>query len=256
VGGPIFKNRTFSFVNMQFLHASQDFGVTNLVYTQSARNGQIRYVQQQGSCVGSNDTSCPHNDNASASDAVVDASGNPLPGIPIGTYDVAANDPAHLGLDPSIQKFLSRTPLPNNYQIGDGLNTVGYNFRAPEQERQVDFTVRIDHNFNAKNSIFGRWAHGHQNTIGDIGNGGLQPFPGAPNVVDTFRQPRNLAIGWRYTPNSTMTNEVIVGMNRFIFNFAIPIRIMRRTRPSSLIPMGSAIRPQLLCRIMWATNGP
>ena len=216
VGGPIFKNKTFFFVNMQFLHASQDFGVNSVVYTQMARNGQIRYVQQTGNFVGA------HNDNASASDAVVDSNGNPLPGVPIGTYDVVANDPAHLGLDPSIQKFLALTPLPNNYNIGDGLNTAGYQFHAPEEERQVDFTVRVDHNFNSKNSVFGRWAHGHQNTVGDIINGGLQPFPGAPNVVNTYRQPRNLAISWRYNPSSTMTNELIAGMNRFSFNFANP----------------------------------
>ena len=222
VGGPVFKNRTFFFVNMQFLHASQSFLVNSLVYTQQARNGQIRYLRQTGTCVGSTSTSCPHNDNASASDAVVDANGNPLPGLAIGTYDVAANDPAHLGLDPSIQKFIGLTPLPNNFNIGDGLNTAGFQFLAPEQERQVDLTVRIDHQFNSKNSIFGRWAQGHQNTVGDIVNGGLPPFPGAPNIVDTFRQPRNLAISWRYTPNSVVTNEVIAGMNRFTFNFANP----------------------------------
>ncbi|MDP9158628.1 MAG: TonB-dependent receptor, partial [Acidobacteriota bacterium] len=222
VGGPIFKNRTFFFVNTQLLHASQDFLVNSLVYTQPARMGLFRYLQQQGACIGSTSSSCPHNDNAAASDAVVDGSGNPLPGLPIGTYDINANDPAHLGLDGSIQKFIGLTPLPNNFNIGDGLNTAGFRFQAPEQERQVDFTVRIDHQFNSKNSIFGRWAHGHQNTIGDIGNGGLRPFPNAPNIVDTDRQPRNLAISWRYTPNSHVTNEVIAGMNRFIFNFVNP----------------------------------
>ena len=216
VGGPIFKNKTFFFVNMQFLHASQSFLVNSTVYTQQARSGTIRYLQQTDAFVGA------HNDNASASDAVVDASGNPLPGLPIGSYDVVANDPQGLGLDPSIQNFLGKTPLPNNFNIGDGLNTAGYQFLAPEQERQVDFTVRIDHQFNSKNSIFGRWAQGHQNTIGDIGNGGLRPFPGAPDVVNTYRQPRNLAISWRYTPNSTVTNEAIIGMNRFGFNFANP----------------------------------
>jgi Carboxypeptidase regulatory-like domain len=224
VGGPIFKNKTFFFVNMQFLHASQSFLVNSLVYTKQARNGQIRYLQQTGTCIGDTNPNdnCPHNDNAAASDAVVDANGNPLPGLAIGTYGVAANDPAHLGLDSSIQKFIGLTPLPNNFNIGDGLNTAGFQFLAPEQERQVDFTVRIDHQFNSKNSIFGRWAHGHQNTVGDIVNGGLPPFPGAPNIVDTFRQPRNLAISWRYTPSSIVTNEVIAGMNRFIFNFANP----------------------------------
>jgi hypothetical protein len=222
VGGPIFKNKTFFFVNTQLLHASQDFTNTSLVYTQSARNGLIRYLQQSGSCVGSTDSSCPHNNPAGATGAVVDTTGNPLPGLSIGTYDVAANDSLHLGLDASIQKFIGLTPQPNNFTVGDGLNTAGYTFQAPEQERQVDFTVRIDHNFNSKNSIFGRWAHGHQNTIGDIGNAGLQPFPNAPNIVNTDRQPRNLAISWRYTPSSSVTNEVIAGMNRFIFNFVNP----------------------------------
>ena len=222
VGGPIFKNKTFFFVNMQFLHAAQSFTVNSLVYTQQARTGQIRYLKQPGSCIGLSDPNCPHNDNASASDAVVDANGNPLPGLAIGTYNVVANDPTGLGLDPSIQAFLAKTPLPNNFNIGDGLNTAGFQFLAPEQERQVDLTIRIDHQFNTRNSIFGRWAQGHQNTIGDIGNGGLRPFPNAPDVVDTYRQPRNLAISWRYTPNPTVTNEAIIGMSRFGFNFANP----------------------------------
>jgi carboxypeptidase family protein len=216
-GGPIFKNKTFFFVNTQVLHSSQDFTNTSIVYTQSLRNGLFRYVTNPAGC----GTSCPNvNAPAGSAGASVDASGNPI--VPISTYDIAANDPVHRGLDPSIQQFLGLTLPPNNFTVGDGLNTAGYTFQAPEEERQVDFTVRIDHNFNAKSSIFGRWAHGHQNTIGDSGNLGLQPFPNAPPIVNTTRQPRNLAVSWRYTPSSTITNEFVVGMNRFIFNFVTP----------------------------------
>jgi hypothetical protein len=217
VGGPIIKNKTFFFVNTQFLHTSQDFATTSIVYTNSARSGIFRYASNPAGC----GSACSNqNAPAGASNASVDASGNPI--VPISVYDIAANDPAHRGLDPSIQQFLGLTLPPNNFTVGDGLNTAGYTFQAPEEERQVDFTVRIDHNFNSKNSIFGRWAHGHQNTIGDSGNLGLRPFPNAPDIVNTTRQPRNLAISWRYTPSSAITNEVIVGMNRFIFNFVTP----------------------------------
>ncbi len=184
-----------------------------------ARQGIFRYVTQPAGC-DSSANGCPQNNPAGTSGASVDASGNPI--VPINSYNIVTNDPAHRGLDPSIQKFLGLTPPPNYYGIGDGLNFAAYQFLAPEAERQVDFTVRIDHQFNAKNSIYGRWAHGHQNTVGDIGNGGLQPFPNAPNIVNTLRQPRNLALSWRYTPSATVTNEVIAGMNRFIFNFINP----------------------------------
>lgn len=183
--------------------------------------GMIRYALNPANCgVGANPP-CPNQNNpANSTNASVDSNGKPI--VPFGTYLVAPDDYASRGLDSSIQSYLALTPLPNTFTTGDGLNTAGFISQAPENERQVDFTVRIDHQFNSKNSIFGRWAHGHQNTIGDNGNGGLAPFPGLPNIVDTTRQPRNLAISWRYNPKSSVTNEVIVGMNRFIFNFLTP----------------------------------
>ena len=62
------------------------------------------------------------------SNATVDKSGNPLPNINVVLYDVAANDPDGLGLDPTVQKVLNSMPLPNNYTVGDGLNVAGFSF--------------------------------------------------------------------------------------------------------------------------------
>ena len=211
-GGPTHysgKNKTFFFTNLQLLRTSQSFFVNRTVYTQQARAGIYRYV------VGG------VNRNATQASPSVDANGNPLPGLTIGSYNVLANS-GGLGLDPTTQFIIGFTPLPNNFNVGDGLNVAGFGFVAPQTERQYDFTTKIDHYFNDRHSIYVRWAHGSQNTLGDNANGGLQKFPGIPNFVDTYRTPRNLAVNYRWTMSPTVVNEFVTGFNRFTFSFNNP----------------------------------
>lgn len=214
LGGPIRKNKTFFFTNLQVLHTLRTVHVSSTVLTDSVRKGIFRYVTG-GNC----GTPC-RNRPAGTTGASVDSSGNVLPGVNLSSYDIAANDPAKAGLDPTIQGIISKTPLPNNFTVGDGLNVAAFDSQAPEFERQVDWVTKVDHAFSERNSVFARWAHGHQNTLGDTVNLGSPPFPGAPDAVDTRRSPRNLAIAWRWTPTNRVTNEFVVGMNRFKFSFA------------------------------------
>jgi hypothetical protein len=223
IGGPVFlprfgeggkthyngRNKTFFFTNVQFLRTQQSFFVNRTVYTQQVRNGLYRYVQ--GGL----------NRNASQTSPSVDANGNPLPGLTVRSYNVFAN-PQGLGIDPTVALILGFTPLPNNFNVGDGLNTGGFSFVAPQLERQYDFTTKVDHIFNDRHTVYVRWAHGAQNTFGDNANGGLQKFPGIPNFVDTFRLPRNLAVNHRWTITPSVVNEFVAGFNRFTFSFNNP----------------------------------
>jgi Carboxypeptidase regulatory-like domain len=223
LGGPVFlpkfgeggpthyngKNKTFFFTNLQLLRTKQSFFVNRTVYTAQARNGIFRYVQ--GGI----------NRNATQASPSVDANGNPLPNLTIRSYNLFPN-PAGLSADPTTQFIIGVTPLPNNFSVGDGLNTAGFGFVAPQTERQYDFTTKIDHYFNERHSIYVRWAHGAQNTLGDNGNSGLQKFPGIPNFVDTYRLPRNLAVNYRWTVTPTVVNEFVTGFNRFTFSFNNP----------------------------------
>src|SRR5262249_31136154 len=214
LGGPIRNDKTFFFTNLQVLRTLRTVHVSSPVLTDSARRGLFRYVTD-GAC----GTPC-RNRPANSNGASVDAAGNVLPGVNVATYDVVANDPARLGLDPTIGGLIGKTPAPNNFATGDGLNVAAFDWQAPEFERQADWAIKVDHVFSDRNSVFVRWAHGHQNTLGDTANGGSPPFPGAPDAVDTKRSPRNLAVDWRWTPTNRITNEFVVGMNRFKFSFA------------------------------------
>lgn len=240
IGGPIRKKKTFFFANFQWLRTLHTEINSQPVFTQQARNGNLRFIDQGSPICQSSanyltaDGNC-YDTAAGSSNATVDSAGNPLPGVNIVNYNVAGNDPQNLGLDPSVQAMInsSKIPLPNDFLFGDGLNIAGFDWLATEREKQMDYTIRIDNTFNNSHSVFVRWSAGHQNTFGDTANGGLAVLPGFPNVVDTFRSPQNLAVNWRWLINPKMLNEFVVGMNRFGFNFANPDSNYRNNPPFS-----------------------
>jgi hypothetical protein len=210
LGGPIRKGKTFYFGNLQVLRASRNREVTSLTYTEQARNGIWRYV------IGG------RNQPAGVAGSSVDAHGSVLPGIQVGTYNVAAKDPQQLGLSADTQRLIKMMPLPNRFTTGDGLNVAGYTFYPSESEQQYDAVIKVDHVFSARHYTFGRVAWGEQNSICDRVNGGEPPFPDTPCQVDTFRNPFNLAAGWRWNPGSNIVNELVVGLNQFDFDFQTP----------------------------------
>jgi hypothetical protein len=224
LGGPIIlpgydgrEKKTYFFTNLQLLRTQQGILVTRTVYTQQARQGLFRY--RLGAA----------NAPAGTSNPSIDGNGNVLPIVNVATYNVVANDPlcltqpANCGLDPTTRALINAAPAPNNFFVGDGLNTAGFSFAAPQLEKQYDFVLKVDHAFNDRNTIYVRYAQGAQNTFGDNGNAGLKSFPDSPfNTVDTFRNPKNAAINYRWTPTPTITNEFVVGLNKFAFTFGNP----------------------------------
>jgi hypothetical protein len=220
LGGPIKKDKLLFFANLQLLRAYDTALVTRTVYTAAARGGLFRYVVGRANAP-----------TGGTSPAAVDGAGNPVVPACIGTpptnapclssYNIAAN-PTGIGIDPALAAIINGSPLPNNFTVGDGLNTAGFDFASPQHERQYDFASKFDYKLRENSQIYVRYAQGSQSSLGDSANGGRPIFPGSPNFVDTGRTPKNLAINWRWSPTSSTTNEAIFGLSKYFFTFATP----------------------------------
>lgn len=210
VGGPIWRNKTFFFANIQRLAASETRTVNRLTYTATARQGLLRYVAGG------------RNRPFGASGASVDSAGNPVAGLNVATYNVVANDPQRAGIDKTIGAAIAKLPLPYNFTGGDGLNTAYYTWSAPVTEKQQDNVIRIDHQLSSKHSLFGRGSWGYQDSVCDAANSGTAFFPGTGCNVNTERGPKNIAASWRYVISPKIINEFIFGHSDFTFNFVSP----------------------------------
>jgi hypothetical protein len=231
-GGPILKNKTFFFgswqgQNVKFTQPiDQTFGFP-VLYTQSVLAGKYRYFKADpnnpfkinGVTITRNDPLLVDPKTGAYVAGVHDcASATDLNCV--ASYDIFANDPRKIGIDPVIAKLFNSYPKPNDFAVGDGLNTATYAWNPPTQNEGPNWAIRIDHTFNERNTFFGRFLYADQNTRqGDPLNGRPQVFPGFPPLGEVFRASKNLSLGWRSQITPAINNEFIVGFARFFFLF-------------------------------------
>ena len=212
-GGPMIKNKTFFFG----LYDGQRFiardTVVGNVLTGPARQGIFRYFPGVQSS------------NATSNNPAVDLQGNPVaprgatgPLTPFNVFNRDSNRPTY---DPSgwVQMALSRMPLPNDFTVGDGLNTAG--IRWTRHRRDLDdvtgsspninrdqFNVRLDHNFNANNKVFftgtREW---------DISDTQIAPWPGGYGGV-IKRRPMVFTASAVSTLSPSIVNEFRFGYRK------------------------------------------
>lgn len=232
VGGPIRKNKTFFFASWQGQNVKfsqpidQTFGIP-ILYSPAALSGNYRYFvadpktpfQIDGQTITRN------------SPLLVDPkTGQLKAGVRtctcatdtncVASYNIFANDPQKIGLDPVIGKLFQSYPQPNSYAFGDGLNTAAFLWNPPTRNTGPHYMVRLDHSFDEKNSVFGRFLYADQYTRdGDPLNGRPQVFPGFPPLGEVFRDTENLAVSYRRVFSPRVVNEFTMGYARFQFLF-------------------------------------
>ena len=136
-------------------------------------------------------------------------------------------------MDPSgyISRQLAYTPLPNNYEVGDGLNTAG--FRWLRRARGIDnlfgsgeatgirkqFNVKIDHNFTSNHKANVNWSY-ERVTSDDVFHGYPDGFSNS-----NFRRPLVITAGFTSTLSPSLLNEARFGYRLQDLNVVAPMAL-------------------------------
>jgi carboxypeptidase family protein len=141
-GGPVFKDKTFIFGNYQGRRTRQETVRNRTVYTDLARKGIFQW----------------------------NAGG-------IQSFNFGAADPRGIGIDKGVAAINALMPLPNNFDVGDGLNTGGFRFNTPSNSFEDQYTIKADHNITNTNRTFFRWSWQRNSSI-DTLNNAERTYPG------------------------------------------------------------------------------
>jgi hypothetical protein len=204
-GGPVKKNKMF-FNGIYEPYKQRNFTTVDpVVYTASALAGNIRFYPgvQDG--------------NLFAAVPTVDANGNPVqPSTATGslqTVSVLGRDPSRLTVDPTgvMTHVLSYLPLPNNFRVGDGLNTAGYNWNQPTPVNFELYEGRIDYNFDEKNRLAITLSQQSYHSFNVASPPAYPTVPGNSDPTETT----TYTVGFTSVLRPNLINEARVGIFRY-----------------------------------------
>ena len=239
LGGPIVKNKTFFFFlydGQRFL-AKRDFVAT--VFTDPARQGIFRYLT--ANAPGAAGIS-RRNGNAFSTTPSVDLAGNVLTssdGQPLflNSFNLFSDvkDPFRTKIDQVWvgSQLLPRMPSPNDYTVGDGLNTAGYRWLVPlngledptgvtPSNNRDQYNIRIDHQINSKHKLFGTISR--EKDWGLTSQAGIAQYPNGFNGL-VERRPQIYTVALTSTLSATMLNEFRFGRRLSQFSGYGPIHL-------------------------------
>jgi outer membrane receptor protein involved in Fe transport len=123
------------------------------------------------------------------------------------------NAAANRAENPLSATILQLFPQPN-LNVASGNN---YSFAAPNTNNSNNFTAKIDHRFNDRYTLSGRYIFGDGDQVFPLTTGNGSPLPAYQTVVPTRVQLFGLNLSQILSPN--IVNETRIAYNRFVQNF-------------------------------------
>ncbi|HEX6186592.1 MAG TPA: carboxypeptidase-like regulatory domain-containing protein [Pyrinomonadaceae bacterium] len=190
IGGPIVPNRAFFFAAYEGFRLRQSTGATRTILLPAARTGIFTYVDQRGTTQTINLFAAPFS----------------------GATGVT-------GIDPTIAaRVIANLPTAgNSTQAGDQLNTTGLFINRLQNQDREGFTSRIDWDITDRQTINGVFSYKKEFLLRpdvDAQQGGAGCCFGAtPSGFQDAHTPF-LALAWRWSPITSITNELRGGWQR------------------------------------------
>jgi hypothetical protein len=231
LGGPIKKNKAFFFILFDEQRYVEKQNIVSTVLTAPARQGIFRYLTE--GAAGANGGTSRRNGNAFSTTPAVDLNGNTLSASPANGAPLFVNsfnlfsdvrDPNRTRIDPLWvgPQYLSRMPMPNDYTVGDGLNTAGFRWlrRHPGVDSSTGndpntnrdhMSARVDYQINTKNKL--TYTMSREENWGVTGQTGLPDFPDG-YFGEIRRFPDVYTTAWTSTLSATLLNEARWGLKR------------------------------------------
>ena len=184
VGGPIWKDRLFYFLNYEGRRDSQGTSVNaGTVPTANYRAGNLKYQYVNG-----------------GGDSI----------FTLSPANIQHMDPHGIGNSAALLQVLNAYPVGNDSTQGDGLNNIGYRFPYTIARKYDTYIGRLDWNVtsNGKHTLF--WRGNLQNDREPT----APAFPGQPPQTVALTNSKGFAVGYTFLITSNLVNDVRYGLTR------------------------------------------
>jgi Carboxypeptidase regulatory-like domain len=185
VGGPVLKNKLFFFFDFNDSRIISSQLEQRTVPLDSLRAGNVGYLNNAG-------------------------------GISyLSPAQIQALDPAGIGTSQTWQQgFTARFPHSNNSVTGDGVNSGGYSFNAPNNDYLTQYVTRMDYNLNQHMNLWGRFTIARENAVQNP-----NAFAGDPATNPFIDRTYSFVIGHNWVIGTNKTNRVYAGQTVQKYSF-------------------------------------